>query len=118
MSNQPRSSSNAQASSGSSNVPASGGTYERKGFVYLDMQTHPFGAHIKVLPLDESEGPLNDASGELSDANSTPNRTAGLIIDGEMLAALTEANGQDLKMGDRLILTYSGRNLISIKVGE
>ena len=122
MSNQPQSSSSAQTSSGRSNVPALGATYERKGYVNLDMQTHPFpfSQYIIVLPLDTSEGPLNDASGNLSNANANPNGTQGLTVDGEILAAATQANGQKLKMGDKLVLTYSasGGCLLKIKVGE
>ena len=35
-----------------SNVPASDGTYERAGYVYLEMQTHPIGAYIIGPPLN------------------------------------------------------------------
>ena len=122
MSTQPQLSSSAQTSSGSSNLPASSETYERKGYINLEMQTHPFPfpRYIIVLPLDPSEGPLNDASGNLSNANPNPNGPPGLKIDGAILTAATEANGQKLEIGDKLILTYSasGRRLLEIKVGE
>ena len=108
MSNQPQSSSSAQASSGSSNVPASDETCECDGYVNSDLQTSPFGAYIIVLALNESEGPLNDASGNPVDANQNPNHTVGLKVDSENLAAATRDNGQDLNEDDKLRLTYHG----------
>ena len=108
MSNQPQSSSSAQASSGSSSVPASDDTCERDGYVSSVLQTPPSEAYIIVLALNESECPLHDASENPVDANQSPEHTEGLKIDGEILAAATKDNGQDLNEGDKLRLTCYG----------
>ena len=88
------------------------------------MQTHPdndiFPNYITVVPSDASGGPLNDASGNLSNANPDPDGRSGLKVEGEILAAATEAHGQKLRMGDKVILTYSasGRRLLKVRVEE
>ena len=77
MSNQPQSSSGAHASSGSSSVPASDETCERDGYVKSYLQTSPFGAYIIVLAVNESEGPLNDASGNPLTQTKAPTTQRG-----------------------------------------